>query len=166
MKINPELDLVLDRVVDVPCELVWKAWTTPEQIVQWFTPAPWKTVECDIDLVPGGAFRTVMESPEGQRMEEGESCYLKVEAPHTLVWTSVLGPGFRPQEIAPSEDCSFGFTACLTFTPEGSGTRYVAHVMHADAAGKKQHEEMGFQDGWGTCLDQLVAMIKSETINR
>jgi uncharacterized protein YndB with AHSA1/START domain len=63
---DPLLDLVLERVVDVPPELVWAAWTTPEHVTHWFTPAPWKTVTCEIDLRPGGMFRTVMRSPEGQ----------------------------------------------------------------------------------------------------
>ena len=38
--INPKLDLVLERVVDVPVELVWKAWTTPEHLKKWFCPKP------------------------------------------------------------------------------------------------------------------------------
>ena len=41
---NPRLDLVLERIVDVPRELVWSAWTTPEHLKKWFTPAPWTTV--------------------------------------------------------------------------------------------------------------------------
>src|SRR5690606_3788808 len=77
LPINPELDLVLERVVDVPPELVWRAWTEPEHLKKWFTPAPWKTVDCEIDLRPGGIFRTVMEGPEGQRFS-GSSCYLEV----------------------------------------------------------------------------------------
>jgi uncharacterized protein YndB with AHSA1/START domain len=63
---DPRLDLILERVVDVAPELVWAAWTKPEHIKKWFTPAPWKTVDCEIDLRPGGIFRTVMRSPEGQ----------------------------------------------------------------------------------------------------
>ena len=43
-----------------------RAWTTPEHLKKWFTPAPWTTVDCEIDLRPGGIFRTVMRSPEGQ----------------------------------------------------------------------------------------------------
>jgi uncharacterized protein YndB with AHSA1/START domain len=58
---NPELDLSLERVVDVPTELVWKAWTTPEYLKKWFTPAPWKTVHAEVDLKPGGKFHTLME---------------------------------------------------------------------------------------------------------
>lgn len=42
---DPRLDLLLERVVDVPRELVWKAWTTPEHLKKWFTPAPWTTVD-------------------------------------------------------------------------------------------------------------------------
>ena len=65
MSFNSKLDLVLERVVDVSPELVWMAWTQPEHLKKWFTPAPWTTVECVIDLRPGGEFRTVMKSPEG-----------------------------------------------------------------------------------------------------
>lgn len=43
-KTDPKLDLVLERIVDVPKELVWLAWTTPEHIKKWFTPAPWTTI--------------------------------------------------------------------------------------------------------------------------
>ena len=48
MTIDSRLDLVLERIVDVPPELVWAAWTEPEQLKRWFTPAPWTTVDCEI----------------------------------------------------------------------------------------------------------------------
>src|SRR5690242_2821697 len=92
---NPSLDLVLERVVDVPRELVWSAWTTPEHIKKWFTPAPWTTIACEIDLRPGGAFRTTMRSPEGEEFPN-VGCYLEVVPNERLVWTNALGPGFRP----------------------------------------------------------------------
>ena len=65
MNINPELDLYFERIVDVPPELIWKAWTVPEHMLPWFCPLPWKTVEVELDLRPGGKFYTVMQSPEG-----------------------------------------------------------------------------------------------------
>lgn len=73
---DPKLDLRLERTIDVSPSLVWKAWTEPEHIVHWFTPAPWKTVECKIDLRPGGEFCSVMESPEGERFPN-VGCYLE-----------------------------------------------------------------------------------------
>jgi uncharacterized protein YndB with AHSA1/START domain len=65
-KPEPKLDLVLERVIDVPQELVWAAWTEPEHLSKWFSPAPWTVSDCEIDLCPGGIFRTTMRSPEGQ----------------------------------------------------------------------------------------------------
>ena len=150
--INPNLDLVLERIVDVPPALVWKAWTEPEQLKQWFTPAPWTTVECDIDLRPGGVFRTVMRSPEGQEFPN-VGCYLEVVAPRRLVWTDALGPGYRPAAKA-------FFTAVITIEPHGRGTRYQAIAKHKDSADRKTHEQMGFHHGWATALDQLVALMK------
>src|SRR5207253_1360188 len=76
-KPDPKLDLVLERDVDVPLELVWAAWTRPEHIPKWFAPAPWSCVDCEIDLRPGGSFRTVMRSPEGQDFPI-DGCILEV----------------------------------------------------------------------------------------
>lgn len=152
-QINPELDLVLERVVDVRPELVWRAWTEPEHLKRWFTPAPWTTVDCTIDLRPGGIFSTTMQSPEGEIQPPNNGCYLEIVKERRLVWTDALGPGYRPSPNA-------FITAMILLEPEGAGTRYIAIAMHVDEANKKKHEEMGFLDGWSTALDQLVAITK------
>lgn len=153
---NPELDLVLERTVDVTPDLVWKAWTTPELLVQWFTPKPWSTTSCEIDLQPGGRFNTTMRSPEGDEYP-GTGCILVAEQNSTLVFTSALGPGFRPQ----LNEGDFPFTAVIRIEPDGSGTKYTATAIHADASAKKSHEDMGFVEGWGKALDQLVELAKT-----
>lgn len=155
---DPALDLVLERVIDVPVARVWAAWTQPELIVQWFTPAPWKTVDCSIDLYPGGAFRTTMESPEGERFPNA-GCILEVVDQRRLTWTSVLGAGFRPVVPANGAD-DLPFTAVIAMEPAGAGTRYVATAIHPDAERADRHREMGFFDGWGAALDQLVALVR------
>jgi uncharacterized protein YndB with AHSA1/START domain len=155
---NPDLDLILERVVDVRPELVWAAWTVPDHIKKWFTPAPWQTVECEIDLRPGGIFRTVMRGPDGREMPN-VGCYLEIVENRKLVWTSALGPGFRPCDAV---SCGpFAMTAVITLEPRGKGTKYVAWVLHKDAAGRKLHEEMGFHEGWGKAFDQLVALAQT-----
>lgn len=153
---NPELDLVLERTVDVAPELVWRAWTTPELLMQWFAPKPWSTSSCEIDLRPGGRFDTTMRSPEGGEFPSS-GCILLVEEGSTLIFTSALGPGFRPQ----ATEGGFAFTAVISIEPDGSGTRYTATAMHVDASSKKGHEEMGFAEGWGMALDQLIEVAKS-----
>ena len=155
-KPDPKLDLVLERVVDVPPNLVWAAWTTPEYLKQWFTPAPWQTVDCEIDLRPGGVFRTVMRSPEGQEFPH-LGCYLEVIENEKLVWTAALKPGYRPQNSAEGIPL---FTAVILLEPHGAGTKYTAIAIHGDEEGAKTHAKMGFDDGWGRALDQLVAFAK------
>jgi uncharacterized protein YndB with AHSA1/START domain len=152
---NPELDLKLERTVDIKPEFVWAAWTQPEHLVHWFTPEPWKTIACEIDLRPGGKFSNVMQSPEGQEFSN-VGCYLEVIENERLVWTGELGPGFRPK---PKSD-EISMTVFLTFEPSGDGTKYTAVVLHNSAEDRKKHEDMGFEHGWGKALEQLVDHMK------
>jgi uncharacterized protein YndB with AHSA1/START domain len=161
---NNKLDLTFERIVDVPPHLVWRAWTEPALMTQWFCPLPWKTIHADVDVRPGGKFHTVMQSPEGQEFP-GTGCYLETVKNEKIVWTNALLPGFRP--ALPNVPCNddeqteFMFTAMIEMSPHGeNGTRYRATVIHADEAGAKKHAEMGFEGGWGVALDQLVAMVK------
>ncbi len=158
--IDPKLDLMLERVIDVPRELVWKAWTTPEYVTKWFTPAPWQTVDCEIDLRPGGGFYFVMRSPEGEDYPY-QCCYLEVVEEERLVWTDALAPGYRPSSRPSNNMLGSFFTAMILLEPHGSGTKYTAIALHPTEAGRKQHEEMGFHDGWGAALDQLVEFVKT-----
>ena len=109
-------------------------------MLPWFCPKPWTTTDIEIDLRPGGIFRSVMRSPEGKEFPN-VGCYLEVVPNERLIWTDALLPGYRP---APEPF----MTAVLTFEPSGKGTRYVATAIHRDEAGRKRHEEMGFQEGW------------------
>jgi uncharacterized protein YndB with AHSA1/START domain len=155
---NPNLDLLLERVIDVPRASVWAAWTRPEQLMKWFTPTPWTTVDCEIDLRPSGIFHTVSRSPDGQEFSR-TGCYLEVVENERLVWTSVLGPGYRPRQ---HEGDVPPFTAVISLEPAADATRYSALVIHGDTASCAKHAELGFYDGWGTVLDQLVAMVTAE----
>ena len=151
--IDPKLDLVLERIVDVPRELVWAAWTQPEHLKKWFAPAPWTTVDFEVDLRPGGILRAVMRSPEGQD-EPIVGCYLEIIENEKLVWTDALAPGYRPS-------ANPFFTAVILLEAHGTGTKYTAIAIHKDEGGRRKHEEMGFHQGWSKCLDQLVALAKT-----
>ena len=154
IKPDPKLDLVLERVIDVPPQLVWAAWTTPAHIRHWFVPKPWSITDCEVDLRPGGVFRTTMRSPEGQEFPNN-GCFLEVIPNQRLVFTDTLLPGYRP---SPNPF----FTAVLTLEPAGKGTRYVAIAIHGNDETRKKHEEMGFHQGWGTVVEQMVEYIKAK----
>lgn len=151
---DSDLDLLVERVVDAPVERLWAAWTTPERIKQWFAPKPFTTTDCEVDLRPGGVFRTVMRSPEGQQFTS-VSCYLEVVEHARLVWTTVLGPGFRPTKRPPGRP----MTAVVSFEPDGTATKYSLLAMHGDTETRQRHLDQGFVEGWGVALDQLEAVL-------
>lgn len=154
--VNPALDLELSVDVPLTPAQLFAGWTDPDILKQWFCPRPWRVVECSIDLRPGGLFSNVMQSPEGQRMPENRGCYLLVDRPYRLVWTSLMREDFCPNPIP--ED-GFGFVCDLRFTPLAQGgSRFHAIVRHTDAEGKAKHEQMGFDAGWRAALAQLVEL--------
>ena len=150
---DPELDLALERVIDVPPDLVWRAWTEPDHLAVWFTPRPWTVPDCTIDLRPGGVFATTMHGPNGEVMPN-IGCFLEVVPGERLVFTDALLPGYRPSGSA-------FMTAIITLEAVAGGTRYRAVARHASPESRKSHEDMGFHNGWGMALDQMVAHIKA-----
>ena len=148
---DPKLDLVFERVVDLPPAPLWRAWTTPELLLRWFTPAPWRTVACEIDLRPGGIFSTVMKSPEGEEFPM-VGCYLEIIENEKRVWTNA-----RPAGPATDGPC---ITAVITLEAEGQGTRYRALALHRSEADQQAHAAMHFQEGWGKALDQLLEVVR------
>jgi uncharacterized protein YndB with AHSA1/START domain len=159
MPTKNELDLVLERAVDVSPELVFKAWTTPKHLMPWFCPKPYRTVECEIDLRPGGKFFTQMVDPSGNKLPAHPGCYLEIVPNRKLIWTSALGPGYRPLDPA----CApWFFTAVLTFEPHGNGgCKYTATAIHTTKEHAEAHEKMGFSQGWGKVLEQLVDYVET-----
>jgi uncharacterized protein YndB with AHSA1/START domain len=160
------LDLILERTLDAPIDLVWKAYTEPEHLKQWFAPKPYEISECELDLRPGGIFRIRMVGPDGfDTGHGGAGCVLEVVEGKKLAWTSALGPDYRPAEMG--EGCeSFPMTAVVTFADAGNGkTAYKAVAMHKDAKDRDTHEQMGFQDGWGTTARQLEEFAKTLSVN-
>jgi uncharacterized protein YndB with AHSA1/START domain len=149
-----ERELVLARIIDAPRAAVFRCWTEPELMAQWFTPAPWKTVSAEMELRPGGRSLMVMESPEGEQFPNA-GVVLEVIPGEKLVFTDAYTEDWRPSEKP-------FFTAVLTFEDAGDGrTRYVARARHWTAEDMKRHEEMGFHTGWGICADQLEALART-----
>lgn len=155
--VNPELDLVLERILPVTRQQVFKAWTTPSSFKNWFCPRPWTVSEATQEAYPGGAFFTVMKSPEGQSFPN-DGCVLEVVENEKLVFTSTMTRGFRPIQS------DLPFTAVIKLEDHPQGTKYTAIAIHKDAAGRKTHADMGFEQGWGIVIDQMVEEIKKGAI--
>ena len=146
-------DLVFRRRVPLSPETLFRAWTEPAWLTRWFTPAPWRTLEAEVDLRPGGIFRTVMRGPDGET-HDNAGCWLEVVPYQRLVWTDAFLPGWQP---APEPFV----TVILTFVAGEGDTLYTAIARHKNADHRARHDAMGFQTGWGAALDQLVALAEA-----
>ena len=148
-----EFDLTITRLVDAPRALVWQAWTNPELLKKWWAPKPFTTPEAEIDVRPGGKFRTLMVGPDGTEYP-GSGVFLEVVEQERIVFTDALEPGWRPSNHP-------FFTAIFTLVDENGKTRYTARAMHKNDDDRRKHEEMGFHQGWATCADQLAKLAES-----
>jgi len=144
-------DLTLTRIIDAPREKVYRAWTDPELLKQWFAPLPDTTPEVRIDLRPGGSNLIVMRSPDGDDMPN-RGVYLEVVPNERLVFTDAYTTAWEPAEKP-------FVTVILTFEDEGGKTKYTAVARHWTVADREAHEKMGFHEGWGQCADQLAALV-------
>jgi uncharacterized protein YndB with AHSA1/START domain len=148
-------ELTITRIINAPPAKVWKAWSTPEHLAKWWIPAPIECKVVKLDLRPGGGFETLMREGGEEFKPHLEACFLDVVPEQRLVWTTALAEGWQPIEPW------LALTAIITFAVDGKGTRYSARVLHKSPADGRKHEEMGFQEGWGTTIDQLAAFAQS-----
>ena len=147
-------ELVLERILDAPRENVFRAWTEPELLKQWFAPRPYTTPVAEIDPRTGGNSRIVMRGPDGNEMEIF-GVYLEVIPNEKIVSTDAYSSAWIPAAQP-------FMTMIITLEDAGAGkTKYTATVRHWSDADKKRHEEMGFHTGWGICADQLAVLAKS-----
>lgn len=144
-------DLALTRIIDAPCEKVFKAWTDPALLMQWFAPKPWTTPKVQTDVRVGGSNLFVMASPEGKEFPNTWVC-LEAVANKRLVFTDAFTKAWEPSAKA-------FMTVILTFEDLGGKTRYSARVCHWNDADRIAHENMGFHGGWAMCTEQLAALV-------
>ena len=143
-------ELVLTRIIDAPREKLYRAWTEPELIKQWFAPRPFMVARAETDLRPGGASRIDMRGPDGQEIP-GQGVYLEVVKNERLVFTDAYTQAWEPSQRP-------FMTVILTFEDQGGKTKYTARVRHWTVADREAHEKRGFHQGGGQCADQLTEL--------
>ncbi|MCP1198834.1 SRPBCC family protein [Notoacmeibacter sp. MSK16QG-6] len=146
--------LFIERTLDAPRQKLWRCWTEPDLLKQWFCPKPWSVAEAQLDIRPGGVFQVVMQSPEGER-HDNPGQVLDVVPQERLVTTDAFigdwQPGGKPFLVS-----------TVTFADAGEGrTAYRWEARHWSEDDRRQHEEMGFEQGWNAATDQLEALAKT-----
>jgi uncharacterized protein YndB with AHSA1/START domain len=147
-----ERELVLTRTINASRDKIFRAWTEPKLLKQWFAPLPWTVVTAQLDVRPGGCSVVIMRGPDGKDMP-GRGVYLEVVKNERLVFTDAFTSAWEPSDKAFS---------VVTVTLEdlgGERTQYTARVLHWSVADREAHEKMGFHAGWTLCADQLAALV-------
>lgn len=151
-------EIVITRVFDAPRELVWKAWTEPEQVARWWGPEGFSTRVEELDLRPGGRTRYVMIAPDGAEYPVG-GMYIEVVPGEKFVSTDEFGDDFEPPE---GIDLPEGMVITCLFEDFGNQTKLTLTVSHPTAEDRRKHEEMGVVGGWNSsfdCLDRHLAEV-------
>jgi uncharacterized protein YndB with AHSA1/START domain len=147
--------LEIRRTLDATPEQIWRAWTRPELLQQWFAPRPWRITDIRVDARPGGAFSLVMHGPDGECFPN-HGVFLEVEPNRRWITTDAFTPDWKPAGQP-------FMVATVELEPLQDGrTAYVATARHWTAEAMRQHQAMGFHEGWGQCLDQLAELLKDE----
>jgi uncharacterized protein YndB with AHSA1/START domain len=146
-----EKELVLKRVFNAPRERVWKAWTDPRRLAQWWGPAGFTNPVCEADVRPGGAIRIDMRGPDGT-VYPMTGVYREVVAPERLVFTaSALDEKGRPL---------FEVLNTVTFAKQGGKTLLTVRAQVVNkTAGADAYLE-GMEAGWSQSLVRLEALLK------
>ncbi|WP_174875475.1 SRPBCC family protein [Vogesella oryzae] len=144
-------ELQLTRLLPATPEQVYRAWTDPVLLCQWFAPLPYTTPHAELDVRPGGSNLVVMRDPDGNDYPNA-GVYLEVIPGRKLVITDAYSSAWQPAAKP-------FMTLILTFEAEAGGTRYTALVRHWSVADREAHEAMGFHAGWGQATDQLAAVL-------
>lgn len=146
--------LELNRVLDAPVKNVWRCWTEPKLMEDWFCPKPWRATDISIDLRPGGEMTAMFRGPDGESFPQA-GVYLEVDPMRRLVSTDAFRAGWVPS------DRPYMVTEVLLADAGEGRTQFLWRALHWTEETLKEHEAMGFEAGWGAATDQLEALAKS-----
>ncbi len=146
-------ELTLTRLIDVPREKLFAAWADPKLVEQWWCPKPWSTQINQYEFRPLGKFDMLMKGPEGEQAP-CVGVFLEIVPNEKVVFTDAFQSAWIPSGKA-------FIVATLTFTDEAGQTRYTATVRHWSEEDLKQHEQMGFHDGWSIVFDQITEIARA-----
>ncbi|MEP0746923.1 MULTISPECIES: SRPBCC domain-containing protein [unclassified Coleofasciculus] len=149
-------EIVITRVFNAPRELVFKAWTDPEHVAQWWGPKGFTTKVTELDLCPGGKSRYVMIGPDGTEYP-GKGVFREVVPLERIVTTDEFDEGF---ETVVNADLPKGMVMTVLFEDLDGKTKLTLCIVHESAEDRRKHEEMGVIGGWNSsfdCLDEFLA---------
>jgi uncharacterized protein YndB with AHSA1/START domain len=147
---STERELVITRIIDAPRALVFRAWTGPKHVAQWWGPHGFTNPVCELDVRPGGAIRIDMCGPDGT-LYPMSGTYREVVEPGRLVFTS----GALDEKGNPL----FEVLSTVTFAGQGGGTALTLRARVVKATAGAAPYLAGMEAGWTQTLERLEAYV-------
>tara|TARA_R110002124_G_scaffold128542_6_gene289496 strand:- start:3310 stop:3813 length:504 start_codon:yes stop_codon:yes gene_type:complete len=142
-------EIVISRVIDAPRDLVYSAWTDPEQIQTWFGPEGFAIETKEIDLAAGGVWRFDMVAPDGTRFDN-RMVFLRMEAPSLL----------EVEHGSDVDDNPGRFRMLLTLDEQSNGkTVLTLRQMHPSKEQRQNKLGFGAVEYGGQTLDKLARHV-------
>jgi uncharacterized protein YndB with AHSA1/START domain len=146
--LSPERELVITRIFDAPCRLVFKMWTEPEHLVRWWGPRGSTTISGRMDVRPGGTWLRLMRAPDGSIIRK-HGVYREIVEPARLVLTYVT------DDLAGNPGAETLVT--VTFADLGSKTRLTLHQAGFESVAARE----AHQGGWTSCVERLAEHLSA-----
>jgi uncharacterized protein YndB with AHSA1/START domain len=157
-------DFIITRVFNAPIEQVWKAWTEPERMAQWWGPQTITIPVCEMDVRPGGLFRIVMRGPDGTDFLL-KGVYREVTPPKRLVmimdcseypaaWHDLVNPN-RDKSKKPTLEC----VQTVAMEELDGKTTLTIRTRFESVATRDAVVKTGMNEGWSQSLDRLAERL-------
>ena len=151
--------MVITRIFDAPRELVWKAWTDPQYVMQWWGPKGFTAPVCKIDFRVGGKFLCCMRSPDGQEgWNAGE--YHEI-VPYERIVSSMYfsdseGNKIDPAQLGIEHEAIEDARDVTLFEDLGDGRTKLTFIGNEPMESAKNSGQL---EGWNQILDKLAAAV-------
>ena len=134
------------RVFNSPIALVWKVYTQPEYILQWWSPKDMETTINDYEFREGGSWEYVMKMPNGMEFL-AEGLFKEIQSHKKIVTTA----NFKPK--------TEGIVLEVLFESNDDITEFTFNVVFPNEDYKIEQEKMGVASGWEAALDRLSEIL-------
>ena len=156
-KVSSEKEMTLTRILSAPRDIVFKAWTDPEQLEKWWGPKDFTNPVCDVDVHPGGAILIHMKAPDGTVYPmDGE--FHEIVEPEKIVFTSAA--------LDKNGKRLFEVLNTITFIDEDGKTKLDLHAAVSNITDEGRPYLDGMNEGWGQSLDRLNELVVNSSNNK
>ena len=155
--------MVVTRVFDAPRELVWKAWTDPKYVMQWWGPKGFTSPICKMDFRVGGKFLICTTTPDGQEFWHGGEYHEIVpleKIVSSMYFSDSEGNKVEPAQLGIEHEAIEGAHDVILFEDLGNGRTKLTFIGNEPMESAKNSGQL---EGWNEQLDKVAAVVAGLT---